>query len=165
MGPLLFWYMTTMIVVVVQSLSCVRLFVTWWTAARQTSLSFTISRSLFKLMSIEWVMPSSHLVLCPSPPALSLSQHQGLFQWVSSSYQMTKVLELQLQHQFFQWVFRITDWFDLLSAQRTLKSLLQHRSPKALLLQLSAFFMVQPSHSYMTTGKTMGFTYGPLLAK
>ena len=75
--------------------SCVWLFVTPWTAAHQASLSFTISPSLLKLMSIESVMPSSYLILSPlSPPALSLSQHQGLSQWVGSLHQMAKVLEV-----------------------------------------------------------------------
>ena len=78
-------------------------------------LSFTISWSLFKLMSIESVMPSNHLIplLFLSTPALNLSQHKGLFQWVGSSYQVAKVLELQLQHQPFQWIFRVDflkDW-------------------------------------------------------
>ena len=96
--------------VVVQSLSHVQLFATPWTATNQASLSFTISQSLLKFMSIESVMPSnyltSHPLLSPSPPALNLSQHQGLFQWVGSSHQVAKVLELQLQHQPFQWIFR-----------------------------------------------------------
>ena len=80
------------------------------TAARQASLSITNSQSLVKLMSIESVMPSSHLILCrlsPSPPAFTLSQHQGLFKWVSSSHQVAKVLEFQLQHQSFQWTYQI----------------------------------------------------------
>ena len=90
----------------VQSLSGVWLFVTPWTAARQASLSIANSSSL-NLMSIEWVMPSNHLILLfPSPFAFSLSQHQGLFKWVRSSYQVAKVLEFQLQHQSFQWIFR-----------------------------------------------------------
>ena len=73
---------STIEVVVVLSLSCIQLFVTLWTAARQASLSFTISQSLLKLTSIELVMPSNHLILChpSSPPAINLSQHQGLFQ-------------------------------------------------------------------------------------
>ena len=79
-----------------------------WTAARQASLSITNSRSLLKLMSIESVMPSNHLILCP--PLLlftfNLSQHQGLFKWVSSLHQVGRVLEFQLQHQSFQWTFR-----------------------------------------------------------
>ena len=89
----------------VQSLSCVQLFATPWTAARQASLSITNSQSLLKLMSIESVMPSSHLIFCHpshSPLPLNLSQHQELLQWVSSMHQMAKVLEFQLQHQSFQ---------------------------------------------------------------
>ena len=74
-----------------------------WTAPCQASLSITTSRSLPKLLSIESVMPSNHLILSsPSPPAPNPSQHQGLFKWVSSSHQMAKVLEFQLQHQSFQ---------------------------------------------------------------
>ena len=90
--------------------------------------------------------------------AFNLSQHQGLFQWVSSSHQVAKVLELQ--HQSFQWIlsvyflFRI-GWFDFLAVQGTLKSLLQHQNLKASILWCSALFMVQLSHPYMTTGKTI----------
>ena len=91
----------------VQLLSRVRLFATPWTTARQTSLSITNSRSPTKPMSIESVMPSNHLILSsPSPPALNLSQHQGLIQWVSSLHQVAKVLVLQLQHQSFKGIFR-----------------------------------------------------------
>ena len=96
----------------VQSLSHVQLFVTPWTAACQASLSITNSWSLLKLVSIESVMPS-HPLSSPSPPALNLSQHHGLFQWVSSSHQVAKVLELQPQHQSLQWIFSIDfllDW-------------------------------------------------------
>ena len=83
----------------VQLLSRVRLFVTLWTAARQASLSITNSRSLPKSMSIKSMMSSNHLILwSPSPPVLNLSQHQGLFQWVSSSHQVATVMEFQLQH-------------------------------------------------------------------
>jgi len=81
-----------------QLLSCVRLFATPWTAAYQASLSITNSQSLLKLMSIQ----PSYSLSSPSPPAFNLSQHQGLFQCVSSSHQMAKVLKLQLQHQSFQ---------------------------------------------------------------
>ena len=78
----------------------------------QTSLSFTIPQNLLKLMSVELVMPSNHLILwCPLLPsslsAFNFSQHQGLSQWVGSLHQVTKVLELQLQHQSFQWIFRV----------------------------------------------------------
>ena len=89
--------------VVVQLLSHVQLFATLWTAARQASLSFTVSQNLLKLMSIELVTPSNHLILSPSPlPAFNLSQHQDLFQRVSSSHQVAKGLELQLQYQSLQ---------------------------------------------------------------
>ena len=97
----------------------------------------------------------------PSHPLFSsclhLSQHQGLFQWVSSPHQVAKVLEFQLQHPSFQWIFRTIffriDWFEL-AVQGTLKSLLQHHSSKASIPQCSAFLIVQLSHPYMTTGKT-----------
>ena len=124
----------------VQLLSHIRLFVTPWTAACQASLSIKNSWSLLKLMSIESVVPSNHFILCsPSPPAYNLSQHQGLFQWLSSSYQVAKVLEFQFQHQSLQWYsglisFRL-DWFDLPAVQGTLKSLLQHHSAKASILR------------------------------
>ena len=89
-------------------------------------------------------------------------QHQCIFQWVNSSHQVAKVLELQPQHQSFQWIFRLIsfgiDWFDLLAVQGTLKGLLQHHSSKASVLRHSAFFMVQLSHLYMTTGKTIALT-------
>ena len=102
----------------------------------------------------------SHPLSFPSPPDLNLSQHQGLFQWVSSSHQVAKVH--QLQHQSFQWVFRIDyfriDWLDLLEVQWTLNRLHQHHSSKTSVLQCPAFFMIQVSHPYMTTGKTIAFT-------
>ena len=88
----------------VQLLSCVWLFATPWTAARQASLSITNTQSLPKPMSIESVIPSNHLILSfPAPPAFNLPQHQGFFKWVSSSHQVAKVLEFQLQYQSFQW--------------------------------------------------------------
>ena len=92
--------------VFVQSPSLVWLFATPWTAARLVSLSITISHVLLRLTSVESVMPSNHLILCCPLLFLPPSQHQGLFQWVSSSHQMARVLELQLQHQSFQWIFR-----------------------------------------------------------
>ena len=91
----------------VQSLSCVWLFVTSWTAARQASLSITNSQSLLKLISIQLVMPSNHLILCgPLLPPSIFSQHKDLFKWVSSSHQVAKALAFQLQHQSFQWTLR-----------------------------------------------------------
>ena len=100
--------------------------------AHQASLSFTVSWRLLELVSIESVMPSNHLILCCPLLFLQYFPASGLFWWVSPSHQMTNVLELQLQHQSFQWIsvlisFRI-DWFDLLAIQGTLKSLLQHHS-------------------------------------
>ena len=101
---------------------------------------------------IQWVgdaIQPSHSLLPPSPLALSPFQHQGLFQRTSSSHQVAKVLELQLQHQSFQWVFRVDfleDWLVyLLAVQGTLKSLLQHHSSKASILQCSVSFVVQLS--------------------
>ena len=94
---------------VVQSLSCFLFFVTPYTTACQASLSFTITWSLLKLKPIEFMdaIQPSHSLSSPSPSAFNLSQHQSLFQWVNSSHQVAKVLELQLQHQSFQWIFRI----------------------------------------------------------
>ena len=114
------------------------------------------------------VIQPSHLLLSPSSPALNLSQHQGLFRWVSSSHQVAKVLQFQLQHQSFQWTGLISfrmDWLDLLAVQGPLKSLLQHRSSKASILQRSAFFIVQLSHPYMTTGKTIALTRRTFVGK
>ena len=111
----------------------------------------------------------SHPLLFPSPPATNPSQHQGLFQWVNSLLEVAKVLEFQLQHQSFQWTpglisFRM-DWLDLLSLQGSLKSLLQHHSSKASILQHSAFFTVQISHPYLTTGKTVALTRRTFVGK
>ena len=151
-------------------LSHVRLFAIPRTAARHTSLSVTNPRSLLQLMSIELVMPSNHLILSsPTPPAFSLSQHQGLYKWVSSTHQVAKVLEFQLHISAFNEYpglisFRI-DWLDLLAVQGTLKSLLQHHSSKASILQCSAFFIVQLSHPYMTTGKTIALTRQTFVGK
>ena len=108
------------------------------------------------------VQPSHPLT--PSPSALNLSQHQGLFQWVICSHQMTKILELQLHHQSSSEYsglisFKI-DWFDLLAVQETFRSLLQHHSSKASVLWCSAFFMVQVSKPLgdVTPGKTIALT-------
>ena len=102
----------------------------------------------------------SHPLLSPSPPAFNPSQHQGLFKWASSSHQVAKVLELQLQS--IQWIFRVDflriDWFDLLAVQGTLKSLLQHHTSKASILRCSAFLIVQLSPPYMSTRKIIALT-------
>ena len=111
----------------------------------------------------------SHPLSSPYPPAPNPSQHQSLFQWVSSSHEVSKVLEFQLQHNSLQRnpiliSFRM-DWLDIFAVQGTHKSLLQHRSSKALILWCSVFFTVQLSHPYMTTGKTIPWRDRPLLAK
>ena len=153
----------------VQSLSCVRLFVTPWTTP---SLPVHHHLPEFTQIHVHWVgdaVQPSRPLSSPSPPVLNLSQHQGVFKWVSSSHQVARVLEFQLHHQSFQRIFRLIsfriDWFDLLAFQRALKILLQHYSSKASNLWCSAFFIVQLSHSYMTLGKTKALTDGPLLAK
>ena len=132
----------------------VQLFWTLWTAAHhmdwrtETSLSFTIFRNL--LTHVHWdgdVIQPSHALLPPCPPTLNFSQHQGLFQWVGSSHQVIKVLELQLQHspsnEYSGLIFFRIDWLDLLAVQGTLKSLPQHSSLKVLIYWCSAFFMAQ----------------------
>ena len=147
--------------VVVQSLSCVQLFATSWTAARQTSLSFAISRNLLKLISIESVVPSNHLVLC-RPLLLLLSIFPSIRVFSNES-----ALHMRWP-KYWSFTFNISpsnehpglisfrmDWLDLLAVQGTLKSLLQHHSSKASILRCSAFFIVQLSHPYMTTGKTI----------
>ena len=109
----------------------------------------------------------SHLLSSPSPPAFNLSQHQGLFQGVSSLHQVAKVLDFQLQHQSCQWIqyWFPLGWLDLLEVQGTLKSLLQHHSWKASILRYSAFFIVQLSHLHMTTGKTIALTRQTFVTK
>ena len=140
-------------------------------AARQASLSFTISRSLLKLMSIESVMPSNHLIFChlllllPSVfPSIRVFSNESAvcIRWpnywsFSFSIGPSNVYSGLIS-------FRI-DWFDLLAVQGTLKSLLQHHSSKTSILQLSVFFMVQLSYPYMTTGKTMALIIRTLSAK
>jgi len=107
----------------------------------------------------------------PSPflPAFNLSQHQGLFKWVSSSHQVTKVLQFQLQHspsnEHSGLISFRMDWLNLLAVQGTLKSLLQHHSSKASILWCSAFFRVQISHPYISTGKTIALTRQAFVGK
>ena len=147
-----------------QSLSCVWLFATPWTIAHQASLSFTNSRSLLKLMSIELVMASNYLILCHSLlflpsifPSIRVFSTESILhirwpKYWSFSFNISPSNEYSGLIS-----FRI-DWIDLLGVQGTLKSLLQHHSLKASILQHSAFFMVQFSHPYMTTGKTIALT-------
>jgi len=126
----------------------------------------------FTQTHVHWVgdaIQPSHPLSSPSPPTLNFSQHQGLFKWVSSSHQVAKVLEFQLQHQSFQEYsglisFRM-DWLDFLAVQGMLKSLIQHHSSKASILRCSTFFLVQLSHPYMTTGKTIALTRWTFVGK
>ena len=140
------------------------LFATAWTAAHQASLHSANSQSFLKLMSIESMMPSSHLILChpllllPSifPTIRVFSKESVLhIRWpkywsfsfsICSSKEYSGLISFRM------------DWYDLLAMQGTLKSLLQHHSSKASILQHSAFFIVQLSHPYMTTGKSIAFT-------
>ena len=135
-----------------------------WTAACQASLSITNSQSLPKLMSIESVMPYNHLILChpllllpPIPPSIRVFSNESALhiRWpkdwsfsfsISPSNEHSGLISFRM------------DWFDLLAAQGTLKNLLQHHSSEASILRCSAFFMIQLSHQYMTTGKTIALT-------
>ena len=143
----------------VQSLSCVWLFTTPWIAARQASLSITNSRSSLKLTSMESVMPSSHLILChpllllsPIPPSIRVFSNESTLRMRWPKYwSISFSIISSKEHP--ELIFRM-DWLDLLAVQGTLKSLLQHHSSKASILRRSAFFTVQLSHLYMTTGKT-----------
>ena len=155
----------------VQSLSCVWHFATSWTAARQASLSIMNSQSLLKLMSFESVMPSNHLILyCPLllPPSIFPSirvfskESVLLIRWpkdlsfrfnISPSNEHSELISFRM------------DWLDLLAVQGILKSLLQHHSSKASILQCSAFFIVQLSHPYMTPGKTIALTRWTFVGK
>ena len=154
-----------------QLLSCVRLFAAPWTAVLQVSWSIINSPSLFKLMSIVSVMPSNHLILChpllllPSIfPSIRVFSNESVLhsRWpkywnfsfsISPSNEYSGLMSLKI------------GWLDLLAVQGTLKSLLQHHSSKASILQCLAFFIGQPSHPYMTTGKTIALTRGTLVDK
>ena len=146
----------------VQSLSHIRLFATPWTAARQASLSITNSWSLLKLMSIESVMPSNHLILCH--PFSRLQSFP-----VSASFLVSHFFEsggqsigpssaISPSNEYSGLISFRMDWLDLLAVQGTLKTLLQHYSSKASILWHSAFFIVQLSQPYLTTGKTIALT-------
>ena len=155
----------------VQSLSSVWLFATPWTAKPQASLSITNSRSLLKLMSIVSVMPSNHLILChpllllPSIlPSIRVFSNESVLCIRWPKYWSLN-FSISPSNEDSGLIFFRMDWLDLLAVQGTLKSLLQHHSSKASILQHSAFFIVQLSHPYMTTGKTIALTRGTLLAK
>ena len=158
--------------ILVQSLSRVRLFATSWTAARQASLSISNSRSLLRLVSIESVMPSSHLILCHPlflPPSIFPSIR------IFSSESVLRIrwpeywnfsLSTSPSSEYSGLISFRMDWWDLRAVQGTLKSLLQHHSSKATILRRSVFFMVQLSHPYVTTGKIISlWPYGPLSTK
>ena len=155
----------------VQSLSRVRLFATPWIEARQASLSITNSRSSLKLTSIELVMPSSHLILCrpllllpPIPPSIRVFSNESTLRMRWPKYRRFSFSIIPSKEHPGLISFRM-DWLDLLAVQRTLKSLLQHHSSKASNLRCSAFFTVQLSHPYMTTGKTIALTRQTVMAK
>ena len=149
----------------VQSLSCVWLFVTPWTAACQASLSMTNFRSLLKLMSIELVMPSNRLILCHPLlllPSIFLNESVLRIRWpkywnlsfsIGPSNEYSGPISFRM------------DWLALHAVQGTVKSLLQHYSSKASILWCSAFFIVQLLHPYMTTGKTIALTSPTFVVK
>ena len=153
----------------IQSLNCVQIFAVPWTAAHQTCLSITNSRSLLKLISIKSVVPSNHLILCR--PLLSPSIIPSI-----SVFSSELVLHIKWP-KYWSFSFSISpsneysglisfkmDWLDLLAVQATLK-LLQHHSSKASILHRSAFFTVQLSHPYLTTGKTIDLTRQTFVGK
>ena len=140
----------------------VRLFATPWTAAHQASLSITNSHSLLKLMSIESVMPFNHLLLC-HPLLLLPSIFSSIKVFSSESLLCIRgpnywSFSISPSNEYSGLISFRMDWLDLLAVQGTLKSLLQHHSSKASILRCSVFFIVQLSHPYMTTGKTIALT-------
>ena len=155
----------------VQSLSHVRLFVTPWISARQASLSITNSQSSLKLTSIESVIPSSHLILCRPllllpliPPRIRVFSNESTLRMRWPKYwSFSFSISPSKEHPGLI-SFRM-DWLDLLAVQGSLKSLLQHHSSKASILQCSAFFIVQLSHPYMITGKATALTRRTFVGK
>ena len=155
----------------VQLLSSVQLFATPRTAARQASLSITNSQNLLKLMSIESLMPSNHLILC-HPLLLPPSIFPSI--WFLSNESVLRIrwpkywsfsFSISPSNEYSGLISFRMDWLDLLGVQGTLKSLLQHHSSKASILQHSAFFIVQLSHPYMTTGKIIALTRRTFVGK
>ena len=155
----------------VQSPSCVRLFATPWTAACQASLSITNSRSSLRLTSIKSVMPCSHLILCrpllllpPIPSTIRVFSNESTLHMRWPKYWSFSLSISPSKEHPGLISFRM-DWLDLLAVQGTLKRLLQHHSSKASILRCSAFFTVQLSHPYMTTGKTIALTRWTFVGK
>ena len=150
--------------------SCMTLFDPM-TAARQPSLSFTISQSLLKLMSIKLVMTSNHLILCrplllpPSIfPSIRVFSNESVLCIRWPKY-WNFSFSISPSNEYLELISFRMDWLDLLAVQGTLKSLLQYHSSKVSILQCSAFLIIQLSHPHMTTGKTTGWLHRPLLAK
>ena len=142
-----------------------------WTTAHQASQSFTVSGSLLKLMSVKLIRPSNHLILyCPLfllPSVLPMFRifSNELALWIRWPKYWSFSFSNSPSNEYWGWVsFRI-DWFDLLAVQGTLGNLLQHHCLKASILWLSVFFMVQLSHLYMTTGKTIALTLWTFVGK
>ena len=155
----------------VQFFSCVWLFATPWTAALQASLSITNSWSLLRFMSIESVMPSKHLILChpllilPSIfPSIRVFSNESVL-CIRWSKNWSFSFSISPSSEYSGPIFFRIDWLDLLAVQGTLKSLLQHHSPKPSILQHSAFLIVKLSHPYMTTGKTTALTRWTFISK
>ena len=155
----------------VKSLSRIKLFVIAWTAARQAFLSIINSQSLLKLMSIESVMPSNHLIFChpllllPSIfPSISVFSNELALSVRWSKY-WSFSFSISPSNEYSGLISFRMDWLDLLAVQGTLKSFLQHHSSKASILWRSAFFIVQLSYPYMTTGKTIALTRWTLVGK
>ena len=155
----------------VQLISHIQLFATPWTAAHQASLSITNSWSLLKLMSLELVMPSNCLILC-CPLLLLLWIFCSIRVFSNESVLCTRwpkywsfSLNIRASNEYSGLISFRLDWLDLLAVQGTLKSLLQHHSSKASILQLSVFFTIQLSHPYMTTGKTIALTRRTFVGK
>jgi len=155
----------------VQSLSCVRLFVTPWFTARQASLSITNSQSLPKLMPIKLVLRFNHLILCrpllllpPMPPSIRVFSNESTLRMRWPKY-WSFSFSISPSNEHPGLISFRTDWLDLLAIQGTLKSLLQHHSSKASILRHSAFFTVKLSHPYMTTGKTTALTRRTFVGK
>ena len=162
---------STVLVSLLVLFSCIQLFETPWTAALQASLSFTISQSLLKLMYIKLVMPSIHLILCypllllPSIfPSIRVFSNESVLciRWpkywsfsfsISPSNEYSGLISFRM------------DWLYLLEVQGTLKSLLQHHSSKGSICRSSAFFIVQLSHPYLTTHKTITLTLQKFVSK
>ena len=155
----------------VQSLSRVQLFATPWIAARQASLSITNTQSSLRLMSIESVMQSSHLILCrpllllpPIPPSIRVFANESTLRMRWPKY-WSFSFSISTSKEILGLISFRMDWLDLLAVQGTLRSLLQQRSSKVSILWRSAFFIVQLSHPYMTTGKTIALTKRTFVGK